>query len=66
VELIDPNGNELTYQIVGEDEAMTDKSKISYSSPLGRALIGRQEGDEIVVKAPKGDLTYEVQTVVYR
>jgi transcription elongation factor GreA len=51
---------------VGEDEAMTDKNKISYSSPLGKALIGKEEGDEIIVKAPKGDVTYEVQTVIYR
>jgi len=66
VSLIDANGSEHTYQIVGEDEAMTDKNKISFSSPLGKALIGREEGDEIVVKAPKGDVTYEVQTVTYR
>ena len=66
VKLTDANGNEVTYQIVGEDEAMTDKNKISFSSPLGKALIGKEEGDEIVVKAPKGDVTYEVQTVQYR
>ncbi|MCE3012516.1 MAG: transcription elongation factor GreA [Proteobacteria bacterium] len=66
VSLLDANGNEHTYQIVGEDEAMTDKNKISYSSPLGKALIGKEEGDEIIVKAPKGDVTYEVQTVTYR
>lgn len=66
VKLTDANGNEISYQIVGEDEAMTDKNKISFSSPLGKALIGKEEGDEIVVKAPKGDVTYEVQTVHYR
>lgn len=66
VSLTDANGVELTYQIVGEDEAMTDKSKVSYSSPLGKALIGKEAGDEIIVKAPKGDVTYEVQSVVYK
>lgn len=66
VTLTDANGNEITYQIVGEDEAMSDKSKISYSSPLGKALIGKESGDEVVVKAPKGDVTYEVQSVEYR
>lgn len=55
----------FTYQIVGEDEAMTDPKKISYNSPLGRALIGKESGDEVIVKAPKGDLSYEVQDVKY-
>jgi len=55
----------LTFQIVGEDEAMTDPKKISYNSPLGRALIGKLVGDEVIVKAPKGDLTYEVQDIKY-
>ncbi len=55
----------MSFQIVGEDEAMTDPNKISYSSPLGKALIGKEVGDEVVVKAPKGDLTYEVQDIKY-
>lgn len=55
----------VTYQIVGEDEAMTDPNKISYNSPLGRALIGKESGDEVVVKAPKGDLSYEIQDIRY-
>lgn len=54
-----------TFQIVGEDEAMTDKNKISFNSPLGKALIGKEVGDEVIVKAPKGDLTYEVQDIKY-
>jgi transcription elongation factor GreA len=55
----------ITFQIVGEDEAMTDSKKISYNSPLGKALIGKEIGDEVIVKAPKGDLTYEVQDIKY-
>lgn len=66
VRLTDSKGTEITYQIVGEDEAMTDMSKVSYSSPLGKALIGKEEGDEVIVKAPKGDVTYEVQSVEYK
>jgi transcription elongation factor GreA len=54
-----------TFQIVGEDEAMTDPNKISYNSPLGKSLIGKEVGDEVIVKAPKGDLTYEVQDLKY-
>ncbi len=55
-----------TYQIVGEDEAMSDPNKISFTSPLGKALIGKEEGDEVVVKAPKGDLVYDVKELRYR
>lgn len=54
-----------TFQIVGEDEAMSDAAKISYNSPLGKALIGKEAGDEVVVKAPKGDMIYEVQDIKY-
>jgi transcription elongation factor GreA len=53
------------YQIVGEDEAK-DNDKISYNSPLGKALIGKEEGDEVIVQAPKGDVVYEVQAVEYK
>lgn len=56
----------ITYQIVGEDEARTSEGKISYNSPLGKALIGKEEGDEVIVKAPKGDLHYEVEKVEYK
>lgn len=55
-----------TYQIVGEDEAQTSDKKISYSSPLGKALIGKEEGDETIVKAPKGDVIYVVESVEYK
>jgi len=55
-----------TFQIVGEDEATSINKKISYNSPLGRALIGKEEGDEIVVKAPKGDITYIVENFEYK
>jgi len=56
---------EITYQIVGEDEASHDPKKISFNSPLGRALIGKEVGEEITVKAPKGDLSYEVISLKY-
>lgn len=56
----------FTYQIVGEDEAQTSDKKISYTSPLGKALIGKEEGDEAIVKAPKGDITYIIESVEYK
>lgn len=53
----------VTYQIVGEDEADVPAGKISVASPIARAIIGKLEGDEIVVKAPAGDIAYEIETV---
>lgn len=58
----DEKDESRTIQIVGEDEASSEDNKISYNSPLGKALIGKEEGDEVIVKAPKGDVTYEVES----
>mgnify|MGYP000707633292 FL=1 len=60
------NDESVTFQIVGENEAMTSNEKISYSSPLGKSLIGKEEGDEVIVKAPKGNIEYEVESVEYK
>ena len=57
--------SEIIYQIVGEDEADIEKGKISCHSPTARALMGNEEGDEITVKAPKGDILYEILEVQY-
>lgn len=53
----------VTYQIVGEDEADVKNNKISVGSPISRAMMGKAEGDEIVVKAPGGEIEYEIETV---
>jgi transcription elongation factor GreA len=55
----------VTYQIVGDDEADVPKGKISVSSPIARAIMGKQEGDEIVVNAPAGDIEYEIDKVAH-
>ena len=55
----------ISYQIVGEDEADIELGKISCYSPITKALIGNEEGNEITVKAPKGDILYEVIEVQY-
>ena len=57
--------SEIRYQIVGEDEADIDEGKISCHSPIAKALIGNEEGDEVTVKAPKGDILYEILEVKY-
>ena len=53
----------VTYQIVGEDEADVKNSKISVGSPISRAMMGKEEGDEITVQAPSGDVQYEIEKV---
>jgi transcription elongation factor GreA len=59
------NGGTVTYQIVGEDEADIKQSKISVSSPLARALIGKSAGDVAEVQAPGGIREYEILDVKY-
>jgi transcription elongation factor GreA len=59
------SGDEASYQIVGDDEADLKHGKISVSSPIARALIGKSEGDVAEVKAPGGIREYEVIAVRY-
>ena len=56
---------ETIYQIVGEDEADIELGKISCHSPISSALLGNEEGDEVTVKAPVGDIIYEILEVQY-
>ena len=64
VQLRDENsGNEVEYQIVGADEADPQKKKISVHSPIARALIGREVGDEVKVKVPAGIREYTVLNI---
>jgi transcription elongation factor GreA len=59
------SGDRVTYQIVGEDEADLKLGLINVSSPIGRALIGKEEGDTAEVQAPGGVRRYEVMAVRY-
>ena len=66
VELQDPTtGDNVTYQIVGDDEADIKQGKISISSPVARALIGKYAGDVAVVQAPAGAREFEIVDVRY-
>ena len=56
---------EVSYQIVGELEADLENRQISVTSPIGRALIGKHEGDEVEVQTPGGTRTYEIVKVKY-
>jgi transcription elongation factor GreA len=66
VDLLDVEvDKQVTYTIVGEDEANISKGLISYSSPIARAMIGKSEGDEVSFSAPGGEKNYEVIEVRY-
>lgn len=66
VELYDENADkEVSYQIVGDLEANIEQGQISLSSPIGKALIGKFEGDEVTYDAPGGVRSYEILSVSY-
>jgi transcription elongation factor GreA len=65
VTLEDSDGDEVRYQIVGELEADLKQGRISVTSPIARALIGRSEGDSAVVRSPGGEKEYEIKSVEF-
>jgi transcription elongation factor GreA len=66
VKLLDvDNDKEVTYRIVGQDEADIKSGLLSYTSPIARGLIGKMEEDEVSVTTPGGDVIYEILSVKY-
>jgi transcription elongation factor GreA len=65
VHLIDEDEKKITYQIVGQMEADARVARISFNSPLGRALIGRRVGEEVEVNTPSGDRYYTIESVEF-
>ncbi len=65
IKLHNPKIGEIVYQIVGEDEASVEENKISVTSPVARALVGKYEGDSVKVQAPDGAIEYEIVEVTY-
>ena len=66
VDLIDVDTEEeVSYQIVGDIEADINENRIAISSPIARALIGKEEGEEVIVEAPAGSKEYEITAVHY-
>ncbi|GGN29383.1 MULTISPECIES: transcription elongation factor GreA [Marinomonas] len=55
----------VTYKIVGDDEADVKEKKISYASPIAKAIIGKEEGDEVAIQVPSGEVVYEIEKVEY-
>ena len=65
VTLIDEDNKKVRYQLVGQTEADANVGRISYNSPLGRALIGRTVGEEVEVSTPSGDRYYEIKKLEF-
>ena len=65
VTVVDDNGREIGYRIVGEDEAEPDAGRISWTSPLARALIGLAIGDVAIWPRPAGDCEVELRSIRY-
>lgn len=65
VEVEDENGKRSRYRVVGPDEAAPSEGRISFESPLGRALMKRRVGDTITVRRPAGDIDIQVLEIVY-
>jgi transcription elongation factor GreA len=65
VTLIDEDDKKVRYQLVGQTEADARVGRISYNSPLGRALIGRHKGEEVDVSTPAGDRSYEIAKIEF-
>jgi transcription elongation factor GreB len=65
VELEDEAGERVRYQLVGPDEFDAARGRISIESPVGRALMGKQLGDEVRVRRPKGDATFTLVAIDY-
>ncbi len=60
------SGNEVSYQIVGEDEADIKAGRISVNSPIARGLIGKLEGDSVAIRTPAGEKQFEIVKVKYQ
>ena len=66
VDLVDENGEQYHFQIVGEDEADIERGLLGWSSPLAREIIGKREGDTFTWKRPTGDIELEIVDFSYK
>ena len=66
VTILDEDGDKKVYQIVGEDEIEPGANKISWKSPMAKALLGKTEGDEIEIRRPAGTLVAEILKIIYK
>lgn len=66
ITVIDEEENERVYSIVGVDEIDTSKNWISMHSPIGKALMGNEEGDSVLIRTPKGEREFEIISISYQ
>ena len=66
VRLAGEDGQDVEYRLVGPDEFDVEAGRISMDSPLGKALLGKRQGDEVTVRRPKGEAVFEITGVRYR
>lgn len=66
VTVSDEEGNEKTYSIVGVDEVDTSKGHLSWKSPIGSALLTKEEGDEVTIRTPQGEMIFEIISIEYK
>ena len=66
VEINDEEGSSRTFTIVGVDEVDTARGRISWQSPIGKNLLGKSEGDEVLIKVPAGEMVYEIVSISYQ
>lgn len=66
VEVEDEEGKKRVFSIVGVDEIATDKGHISWQSPIGRSLLGKEEGDEVLIHVPLGEVIYTITSITYK
>jgi transcription elongation factor GreB len=65
VTLEDDDGEEVTYRIVGPDESNVELGWISMEAPVAKALMGKRDGDDVLVRRPKGDITFTIVGIRY-
>lgn len=66
VKVLNEEDEEVIYQIVGVDETSLEKKRISWLSPIGKALIGKSIGDDVCIKVPKGEINLEILDISYK
>lgn len=66
VQVLDQEGETKNFTIVGVDEVDTAKNRLSWQSPIGKGLLGKNVGDEVIIQVPAGEMVFEVVSITYQ